>query len=388
MPATPPSTSPRSGAPIRVAVDATPLLSTRTGVGVFTAALLEGLAGRTDVQATAFPVSVRGRAELRDAVPTGVRVVAPPLPATLIRKAWLRYGRPRIDLAIGRHDIVHGPNFVVPPSRATRVMTVHDLTPVRFPELCHPATLVYPDLIRRAAADGAWIHADSEAVRDELVDVLGVDPGRVVSVPLGFTSMAGGDAARGRSLAGDGDFVLAVGTVEPRKDLPSLVRAIDLLAADGSGADPVRVVHVGPDGWGAEALDRAIAGMRRPELVTRLGRVDDADLRDLYRAARVVAYPSVYEGFGLPVLEAMSAGVPVVSTAVPAIEEVAAGAAALVPVGDAEALASALATAWTDEARRATMVADGLRRSAGYSWSSCVAGIVDLYRRAVDSEGS
>ena len=366
--------------PLRIAIDATSLLDTRTGVGNFTDALVRGLALRDDVVVTAFPVSLRGRGRLRDVVPAGVRVVSPPLPAVLARNAWRRFDRPRIDLAIGRHDVVHGPNFVVPPSRAARVVTVHDLTPIRFPELCDRATLVYPELIRRAVDGGAWVHADSEAVRVELIEELRLDPERVVTVPLGFTPMDGGDDGRGRALAGRDDFVLAVGTVEPRKDLPCLVRAIDALAAQGSD---LPLVHVGPPGWGTEALDREVAQMARPDLVVRLGRLPDADLRDLYEAARIFAYPSVYEGFGLPVLEAMSAGVPVVTTTVPAVAEVAGGAAVLVPPGDADALADALGALWQDDERRAELVGAGRRRAGEYSWEACIEGMVGLYRRAL-----
>ncbi len=106
--------------PLRVAVDATSLLDTRTGVGNFTHALLRGLGRRDDVEVTAFPVSIRGRSRLAGAVPAGVSVVTPPLPATAMRAGWRRFDRPRIDRAIGSHDVVHGPNFVVPPSRAAR----------------------------------------------------------------------------------------------------------------------------------------------------------------------------------------------------------------------------------------------------------------------------
>lgn len=365
---------------MRVAVDATPLLNTRTGVGNFTAALIEGLVATSDIEVTAFPVSIRGRRDLAAAVPAGAAVVTPPLPARLLRALWQRGDHPKIDLAIGRHDLVHGPNFVVPPSRAVRVATVHDLSPLHHPDLVHPTTLVYPDIIRRAARAGAWIHTDSEAVRAEVVDFLGVDADRVVAVPLGVTPMTGGDAEAGRRRAGHDRYVLAVGTVEPRKDLPGLVRAIDLLAAGGLDAP---LIHVGPDGWGTEALDRAVSEMRRPELVSRVGRVDDGPLRDLYAGAHVVAYPSVYEGFGLPVLEAMSAGVPVVSTQVAAVEEVAADAALLVPVGDVEALASAIDRAWNDDSLRSRLIDGGHGRVAAHSWDACTSGIVDLYRRAL-----
>ena len=368
---------------LRIAVDATSLLDVRTGVGNFTAALLDGLA-RRDLDVTAFPVSLRGRERFADVVPAGIRAVAPPLPAVVFRSLWRRFDRPSLDRLIGSPDVVHGPNFVVPPSRtAARIATVHDLTCVRFPELCERDTLAYPDLIRRATAGGAWIHTPSEAVRTEVLAHFDVDPDRVVAVPNGFTPMAAGDAGRGRTLAGRDGYVLAVGTVEPRKGLPTLVEAIDRAAGDGTD---IPLVHVGPDGWGSEALARSVAAMHRPDLFTQLGPRSGSELADLYRGARLFAYPSVYEGFGIPVLEAMSAGVPVVTTTDPAVEEVVGGAALLVPVGDVDALASALTTGWTDETRRETLVAAGHRRTEHYSWEACVDGLVGLYRRAGDAE--
>ena len=368
-----------------MAVDATPLLDVRTGVGNFTAALLERLGQRADVEVTAFPVSLRGYRSLRDVAPPGVKVRSGPLPSKHVRLAWSRWDHPRIGLVVGRQDVIHGPNFVVPPSRAARLATVHDLTAVRYPELCEADTLAYPVLIRRALAHGAWIHTPSDAVRDEVVGELGADPDRVVTVPNGYTPMAVGDAARGRARAGCDDFVLAVGTVEPRKDLPGLVSAVDRLNAEGDG---ITLVHVGPDGWGTAALEEAVAAMRHPERFVRLGRVTDEDLADLYRAARLFAYPSRYEGFGIPVLEAMSAHVPVVTTSVPAIAEVAGDAALLVPPGDVDALAEAVRAGWTDETRRDALVAAGDERAAAYSWDRCADGIVELYRRISDSGAS
>ncbi|HEX4901594.1 MAG TPA: glycosyltransferase family 1 protein [Acidimicrobiales bacterium] len=369
--------------PLHVAVDATPLLGARTGVGVFTHALLRGLGNRADVDVTAFPISVSGRRHLRDALPPGVDARTPPLPARPLHAVWRRASRPRLDLLLGRPDVVHGPNFVVPPARAARVATVHDLTTLRFPELCHPATLAFPTLVRRAAAEGAWVHTPSHAVRDEVLEELRLDPDRVVAVPNGFDRPAG-DAEVGRRLAGAERYVLAVGTVEPRKDLPSLVRAVDQIAA----AHPDLVlVHAGGDGWGVEDLDTAMAALRHPERVRRLGHVAHPQLGHLYAGASVFAYPSVYEGFGIPVLEAMSSGVPVVCTDVPAVREVAGDAAAIVPVGDVDGLAGAIARAWTDDAWRASAVGRGAARAERYSWDACVAGLVGVYHAALAGSG-
>ncbi len=369
--------------PLRVAVDATPLLDVRTGVGVFTDALLRGLGARDDVEVTAFPVSLSGRSRLHDVAPPGVRVRTPPLPARALHARWRRRSTPRIDLLVGRPDVVHGPNFVVPPARVARVATVHDLTTLRYPELCHADTLRFPDIVRRAAAEGAWIHTVSEAVRDEVVAELGIDAERVVAVPNGFDPPVG-DAATGRRLAGVERYVLAVGTVEPRKDLPSLVAAVDRLAVEHPD---LVLVHAGGDGWQVERLDEALAAMGHPDRVRRLGHVPHDQLGHLYAGARVFAYPSVYEGFGIPVLEAMACDVPVVTTAVPALREVAGDAAAVVPVGDIDALAGAIATAWTDEAWRAQAVERGRLRCERYSWEACVDGIVGIYRAAAAGSG-
>lgn len=369
--------------PLRVAVDATPLLDVRTGVGVFTDALLRGLATRDDVEVTAFPVSLSGRSRMRDVTPPGVRVRTPPLPARALHARWRRRSTPRIDLLVGRPDVVHGPNFVVPPARAARVATVHDLTTLRYPELCHADTLRFPDIVRRAAAEGAWIHTVSEAVRDEVVAELGIDAERVVAVPNGFDPPVG-DAPTGRRLAGVERYVLAVGTVEPRKDLPSLVAAVDRLAVEHPD---LVLVHAGGDGWQVERLHEALASMGHPDRVRRLGHVPHDQLGHLYAGARVFAYPSVYEGFGIPVLEAMSCDVPVVTTAVPALQEVAGDAAAIVPVGDVDALAGAIATAWTDEAWRAQAIERGRLRCERYSWGACVDGIVGIYRAATAGSG-
>lgn len=369
--------------PLRVAVDATPLLDVRTGVGVFTDALLRGLATRDDVEVTAFPVSLSGRSRMRDVTPPGVRVRTPPLPARALHARWRRRSTPRIDLLVGRPDVVHGPNFVVPPARAARVATVHDLTTLRYPELCHADTLRFPDIVRRAAAEGAWIHTVSEAVRDEVVAELGIDAERVVAVPNGFDPPVG-DAPTGRRLAGVERYVLAVGTVEPRKDLPSLVAAVDRLAVEHPD---LVLVHAGGDGWQVERLHEALASMGHPDRVRRLGHVPHDQLGHLYAGARVFAYPSVYEGFGIPVLEAMSCDVPVVTTAVPALQEVAGDAAAIVPVGDVDALAGAIATAWTDEAWRAQAIERGRLRCERYSWGACVDGIVGIYRAAAAGSG-
>lgn len=373
-----------TGPPLTVALDATSLLGPRTGVAALTSALAGGLVGRPDVRARAFAVTWRGRGDLRDVVPRGIAVAGRPMAARPLREAWRRFGHPVIEVWTGAVDVVHGPNFVVPPTRrAATVVTVHDLTAWRFPGLVDGATAAYPALVSRAVERGAWVHVPSRFVADEIVSEVGIDPSRVVTIANGAPDLGsdgpGRDAARGRRRAGADRYVLAVGTVEPRKDLPGLVRAFDQVAEE----DPdLHLVVAGADGWGADAFSDAVAGAAHGSRVVRTGRVDDAERAALLRGATVVAYPSIYEGFGLVPLEAMSAGVPVVTTRAGAIPEVVGDAAELVEVGDVDGLATALGRVLEDEARRAELVMAGHERRAHFRWETTVDDLVTLYHQA------
>jgi alpha-1,3-rhamnosyl/mannosyltransferase len=191
----------------------------------------------------------------------------------------------------------------------------------------------------------------------------------------------GGDAAAGRRRAGSDRYVLALGTVEPRKDLPTLVAAFDLAAAV---VDDLALVVAGPDGWGVEAFDRAVANARHRERIHRLGWVDDRARADLLAGARSLAFPSIYEGFGLPPLEAMAAGVPVVCSDLAVLVEVTGDAARHVPAGDPDALAAALVALEGDEALRADLIRRGEAHVGRFTWDACATGMADLLRGAAD----
>ena len=369
---------------LRVGFDATPLLGRPTGIGVFCAGALAGLAGRDDVAVSAYAVSWRRRHGIDERVPAGVPTAQRPMPARPLHAAWGRWSWPPLEWFTGPLDVVHGGNYVVPPTRrAARVVTVHDLTVEHFPELCDPPTLAYPGLIRRAVAEGAWVHTDSEFVAAEVVATFAVDPARVRAVPLGVPPLPAA-APAGASLPidlpeGCRRYVLAVGTIEPRKDYPLLVRAFGAVAA----AHPdVALVVVGGDGWGAERFAEAVAASPARDRIVRPGYLSDADLAAVLRSAAVLAYPSRYEGFGFPPLQAMAASVPVVATAAGAVPEVVGDGAWLVAPGDVDGLADRLVAALNGGADRDALVARGLARSGAFSWTACAAGLAALYRDA------
>jgi glycosyltransferase involved in cell wall biosynthesis len=365
-----------------VGFDATPLLGRPTGVGAFCAGALAGLSTLDRIEVSAYAVSWRRRRGIFPLVPPGVSTGQRAMPARPLHAAWGRVSLPPVEWFIGPHDVVHGSNFVVPPTRkATRVMTVHDLTVVLYPELCDPPTLRYPGLIRRAVAEGAWIHTPSQYVADQVVAEFAVDPARVRAVHHGIPPAPDHDAHRSESplTLPDGcrRYVLAIGTIEPRKDYPLLVSAFAAVAA---AHRDVALVVVGADGWGAERFAAAVAASSARDRIVRPGYLDDRSLDTVLRRASVLAYPSRYEGFGFPPLQAMAAGVPVVATAAGAIPEVVGDGALLVEPGDADGLAAALVRALDDDGSIHELVERGRRRSAQFTWTACAEGLARLYR--------
>ena len=348
----------------------------------FVQGALSALARRPDLDVAAYALTFRGRGGLAAQVPTGVRAASRPMAARLLRALWRRTDHPVIERWTGPVDVAHGTNFVAPPARAAAtVVTVHDLTPVRFPELSTPDTRQYPGLLARALRRGAFVHTPSAAVAAEVVELLGVPAERVVAVHHGVPPVAAGDPVVGRRLAGAERYVLALGTIEPRKDLPSLLAAFDAVAA---ALPDLRLVVAGPDGWGTSAFEDALARTAHRGRVVRLGWVEDPERGALLHGAWAYAYPSLYEGFGFPPLEAMAAGVPVVATTAGALPEVLGDAARMVEPGDVDALAAALLRL-DDAGERTALVQRGHRRVAAFSWDDCAAGLVALYRRAMAS---
>jgi glycosyltransferase involved in cell wall biosynthesis len=377
--------------PLRVLVDASPLLVTHeTGVSQFCRGLLAGLSQKTSIEISAFAMT-RGRVnQLRATLPRGTDVAAFPVPVRFLEVGWRHLHWPPADWFLGSSDVVHGTNFVVPPvSVGASVVTVHDLTPVRFRELCDPSSLRFRELVWRAVRRGAWIHTPSHFVAAEVIEAFDADPSRVRAIWPGIPDPYGtrGLTAVRRAtpvanLRGCHRYILAIGTADPRKDFPTLVAAFDRLAGDHPD---LALVIIGSDGSGSGALVDAIQRARHRERVIRLGYVSEAELLTWLHAGAALAYPSRYEGFGFPPLMAMSAGVPVVATESGAVPEVVGDAAALVPVGDVDALAAALVAVLDGDSRAAGLIAAGRARARDFTWERCAAEMVGLYEAAAQT---
>jgi glycosyltransferase involved in cell wall biosynthesis len=368
---------------LTVAIDATPLLGAPTGVGVAVRGLVAELARRPDlVDLIGYGFTGTGWARLRSKLPAGVRSSRAPMPAAALLRAWARIDRPAGDWWMGSVDVIHGTNFVVPPSpHAARLVSVWDLTAVRYPELCTPTSRRYPALIGRAINDGAWVHTGASSVAAEIVDHFGIDPDRVRVIPPGVEPAAvpaQPAAVPAQPARPAPPYLLGLGTSEPRKDFPGLVAAFDEVAAVHAELE-LRIA--GPPGWAEGELQDAIAAAHHRDRVRRLGWVDDVG--PLLAGAAVFVYPSRYEGFGLPPLEAMACGVPVVATSAGSLPEVLGDAALLVPAGEPAALAAAIDRVLSDGTLRTRLIEAGRRRVQHFSWRSAGDALITTYRDMV-----
>lgn len=362
---------------MRVGFDVTPLAGgTRTGVGVAVAATLAALERRDDCAPLPYALSWRAR-DARDDLPPLTRF--PPIPARLLLRAWSRADFPVIDRWIGRPDVIHATNYLAPPSRTPTVVTVHDCWFIRHPDQVAPDVRAYEKVLRRAVRRGAWVHAVSAHGARDAIELLDVPEARVRVIPWGVPAVVPPAVAppEVRPLLDGPPFVLALGALEPRKNLATLVRAF-------AQVPDARLVIAGPDGRDTETVAREIAalGAEARARVVRLGAVTDQAAGALLGGAALLAFPSLDEGFGFPVLEAMQVGTPVVAADAGAIPEVAGDAAVLVDPHDPAALAAAINSVLHDDERRRHGIDAGRARAAEFTWARTAEGLVSLYRES------
>jgi glycosyltransferase involved in cell wall biosynthesis len=361
----------------RIGFDGTPLLGPKTGVGWYTHDLIDAVARRApDDDLLVFPISWRTARMLRLDPPhrPNVRVTRRVTPARPLWALWDRVPFPPVEWLVDC-DVFHATNFICPPSlKVPTVVTVHDIGFVRHPESVTPAIRrmahLLPTVLRRASV----VIAVSAFTREELAWWMPEIADRIVVIHNGShrRSVAPSDPG----IAAGAPYALLLGTLEPRKNVTLALDALRILRSQGTD---LRLVLAGSPSAQfdlAAELDRR--GLGPPEVV-QTGYVDDARMAALMRGASLLAFPSLYEGFGMPVVEAMEAGIPVVGARAGATPEVAGDAALLVDPHDAEGFADSMQRVVTDEVLRSRLIDAGKARAALFSWDRAAAAALRIY---------
>jgi glycosyltransferase involved in cell wall biosynthesis len=313
-----------------------------------------------------------------------------------IRERWLTILWHRANLPLpadwlsGPVDLYHSPDFVLPPLRHARgILTVHDLAFLMRPDCADERLRAYLEgVVPRSVQRADFIVADSENTRNDLVVLLGVAPAAISVVPGGVeprfvpvTDVNLLQRARHTLGVGDAPFVLAIGVIEPRKNLNRLMDAFFALKQRGKVPPDLKLVLAGGKGWLVDGIFEHHAASPIHADICMPGFVPDEMLPAIYSAAEVLAFPSLYEGFGLPILEAMACGTPVVASLASCLPEVAEGAALMIEPTDVDGLSAALELALLDTPLRTRLIEQGRQRAARYTWQSAAALLLQVYQK-------
>jgi glycosyltransferase involved in cell wall biosynthesis len=389
---------------MHIGIDYTAAAWQGAGIGRYTRELIRAIVAQGDMHRYSLFYAAGGLApdspyiaDLRRICDTyaNVRRVPIPLSPRRLTQFWQRLRVPLpVELFTGRLDLLHAPDFVLPPTRARTIVTIHDLSFLVHPECAEPSMVRYlTDAVPRGLRRANVILADSQATRNDLVRLLAIDPARVELVYPGvgprFCPLPTEATAPVRHRLGLPDhFVLFVSTLEPRKNVVRLLEAFaQLVQSDDpklqSPSSNLQLVIAGRRGWLYEDIFTTITRLGLGDRVRILDYVHDNDLPALYNLAAAFAYPSIYEGFGIPPLEALACGTPTVIADNSSLPEVVADAAVLVSAEDVGSIASGIARVVSDAGLRARLRAAGPAQARKFTWEQAAKRVLACYQRAI-----
>lgn len=376
---------------IDLAFNGVALLKPLTGIGNYTAQLAQRMSTASGLQTRFFYGTHWSRQVHAQAAPAVQKLlpwIRNNIPRSYDIRQWVQTRRFRAGTPKGAFDLYHEPNNVPLPFDGPLVLTVHDLSWIRYPHM-HPAERVkamdryFESGLRRATR----VITDSKFVKQELIDVFGLSPEKIHPVALGADAQFSPKTPEqtqitlGRYQLKHGRYLLAVGTIEPRKNLQLALQAFMAMPRSLRQRHPL--VLVGMTGWYATPLQAQLTPLLAAGEVRQLGYVAPNELAHIMAAACALVYPSVYEGFGLPPLEAMSCGVPVIASNASSIPEVVGDTGILLDPQDSLGLTEAMATLTSAPEIRANMSERALKRSQKFSWDQCADQTRHVYQQAL-----
>jgi glycosyltransferase involved in cell wall biosynthesis len=382
-----------SDTPLRVGVEATSLIGPRSGVGHTTASVVEALVTLDEgVEVTLLPVSLRRGSWARDAITPGprVRVARNRLPGRVAHAVWSRAEWPPAELFCGALDVFWAPNFLLPPLvKAAGVMTIHDIAFVRVPEMCNEDVRRYVDTVPRMAARANRIIAPSKFVAGEIASWLPEEASRVRVVQPGvrraFREKGGGlTEPRRKDLGVRDPYAVFVGNVELRKNVDVLLQAFTQVKTIHPTS---QLVIVGAPGVGWSGISSRHESLLASEDVRMVGYLPDEEVAAIVRGARVFVYPSHYEGFGIPPLEAMACRTPVVAAKTSSLPEALGSHARWVHPDDVDGLASAVGDHF-DGQPPASDLEQARAWAAGFTWAAAAGKTLDVFSEAIGEVAS
>lgn len=377
---------------MRISLDAIPLAAPRTGVGHYTFELARHLALLAPADefelVSPFPIASPVPNQAEQDLPANLRIVHAKVNS--LRRRWFAVGLP-LYLRQSGTDLFHGTNYEVPLwGKRPSVLTIHDLSLLLHADT-HEARLVRRGrrrlpLMARAAS---VIITPSESVRAEVLEHLRIEPSKIVSIPEAprdiFRPMSIEETIEvRRRLEIEDDFILFVGTIEPRKNLLTLLKAFEEILRKTTLCPQLAIA--GKEGWLTSELFSHVRESGVKDRLRFTGYLTDEELRALYSSCRVFVYPSLYEGFGLPPLEAMACGAPVIASRIPSIvEAVGTDAARLISPTDVQALARSIKEILSDENERHELSRTGQQRAMEFSWEKTARATLAVYGETLNS---
>ncbi len=372
---------------ISLAVNTTSLLSPLTGIGQYTYQLCKQMLNHPDIEPCFF-AGAQWSDSLREqpvrSIETGKQMMKTFIPGAYRIRDWMQKQAFSRTPGGNGFDIYHEPNYLPLSCEHRLVLTVHDVSFIRYPD-AHPAARIramerFPEAVEKADA----IITDSHFTARELIDCLPVDSAKVIPIHLGVTSayhprveLQLTPCLQRYGLDYQG-YILVVGTLEPRKNLKLVLDAYHAMSKKVQGQYSLAVI--GMKGWGTNQINQDVDGLIRSGHLRLLGYVPADDMPLLYAAAKLFVYPSIYEGFGLPPLEAMASGVPVITTNRASLPEVVGSAGVQVDASNADELRQAMGAILDDTNNADMMIREGLRQAETFTWEKCAAETIDVYK--------